>query len=255
MRLFFASAALPLSIAAQSALAASPSFDCRTNHSILEQLICSEDALTKLDVELNQAYSMALKRIGPRNALALRSDQRAYVIGTADGVKYRLNDASPEVGGRVPDNRTENSFFGRQAAVAALKWRTEIRIRVLKSIEPNRKGFEGLWRSQSGHVEIAKAEKGYTVSARTSMFGWHRYWCEAEGEAHLEGNSLILNATATDGSEAKLRITRVGTGLAVKTITSGGRGFCPRGGDLDKSAYFVPISQPDKEHPVSQDED
>jgi uncharacterized protein len=67
-----------LSVAVQPVQAASPSFDCTTNRSLLERLICSDPELSKLDAEMNGAYQTAVRRAGQKNATTLRADQRAF---------------------------------------------------------------------------------------------------------------------------------------------------------------------------------
>jgi hypothetical protein len=225
--------------AGQPAGAASPSFDCKTNHSLLERLVCSSEELARLDVAMSKAYSEAMKRAGHARSAPLLADQREFNKDSLQGVEYRLNEASPDAGPQ-PDG-LPNSGYGREAAIADLAERLEDRIRVLDAFEPDRAGFEGLWRSQSGHASIEKDGKNYKVSIRTSTFGWSRYWCEAEGNAHLEGGILIAEALTPLEKTGKLRLTLTAGGLTSQMAAEVERGFCPRGGELDKTVHFLPV--------------
>jgi uncharacterized protein len=50
---------------------ASPSFDCTTNRSLLERLICSDPEPSKLHAEMSAAYWTAVRCAGQMNAFAL----------------------------------------------------------------------------------------------------------------------------------------------------------------------------------------
>lgn len=232
-------AAAAIAAVSQPAGAASPSFDCKTNHSLLERLVCSDEELARLDVEMSKAYAAAMKRAGHAGNAALLADQRDFNKDSLQGVEYRLNEASPDA--EPAEEDLPNGGYGRKAAIADLAWRLQERIAVLNAFEPERAGFEGLWRSQSGQAKIEKDGTGYKVSIRTSTFGWSRYWCEAEGRAHLEGGSLIVEAPTPLEKMEKLRLTLGGGGLASQMVEEAGRGYCPRGGELDKTVHFLPV--------------
>jgi uncharacterized protein YecT (DUF1311 family) len=232
---------IALSVAVQPVQAASPSFDCTTNRSLLERLICSDPELSKLDAEMNGAYWSAVRRAGQKNAQALRADQRAYNKDSLQGVEYRLNEASPDAPPQTSADDTQNRAYGREAAIGALNWRISERIKVLNAFEPGRDGFEGQWRSQSGELRIAKTPAGFKVSASTSTFGWSRYWCEVAGTGHLEGHSMIVDALSVNQKPKQLRLTRTRAGLRSELLDTDDRHFCPRGGELDKTVYFIPV--------------
>jgi uncharacterized protein YecT (DUF1311 family) len=240
MRKLFA-ALIALSVARQPAQAASPSFDCITNHSLLERLICSDPKLSELDAEMNGAYWTAVRRAGQKNALALRADQRAYNKDSLQGVTYRLNDASPDAPAQTGAEDARNAAYGREAAIGALKWRMTERIKVLNAFEPVRDRYEGQWRSQSGQLQIKKTPAGFKVSASTSTFGWSRYWCEVDGTGRLEGASIVVDALGVNQKPRQLRLTRTRAGLRSELLETGDGRFCPRGGELDNTIYFIPV--------------
>jgi uncharacterized protein YecT (DUF1311 family) len=241
MRKIF-TALIALSVAVQPVQAASPSFDCTTNRSLLERLICSDPELSKLDAEMSGAYWTAVRRAGQKNALALRADQRAYNKHSLQGVEYRLNEASPDAPPQSGAGDSQDHVYGREAAIGALKWRMTGRIKVLKAFEPVRDGYEGQWRSQSGQLHIKKTPAGFKVSASTSTFDWSRYRCEVDGTGHLEGASMVVDALGVNEEPRQLRLTPTRAGLRSELLEIGdGHFFCRRGGELDHTMYFIPV--------------
>ncbi len=207
----------------------------------MERLVCSDSELSNLNSDMNKAYWAALKRAGRYNTVALRADQRDFDEGSIQGVDYRLNDALPDADPKGEDDHGENRGYGRKAAIKDLRARIADRINALNAFEPDREGFVGEWRSQSGRLEIAKDGKGYKISAFTSTFGWTRYWCRVEGTAHLEDGGLVADALGANGKPQQLRLRLKGAGLASETLRSGDGYFCPRGGELDRTAHFIPV--------------
>ena len=207
---------------------------------LLERLICSDSELSKLNSDMNKAYWAALKRAGRYNTVALRADQRG-LRRRRPGLDYRLNDAPADSEPKPEDDHGENRGYGRKAAIKELRARMTDRIKVLNAFEPDREGFEGEWRSQSGRLEIAKDGTGYKVSAFTNVFGWTRRWCRMEGAAHREDGGLVADAQGVNGKPRQLRLRLKGAGLTSEALESGEGHFCPRGGELDETAYFIPV--------------
>ena len=58
---------------------ASPSFDCATNRSIVEQAICGSGRLSYLDRELDRVYGSLRRRLNQTRQQALRDEQRAWL--------------------------------------------------------------------------------------------------------------------------------------------------------------------------------
>lgn len=79
----FAAAAFA-ALAAGSALAAQPAFDCSKATHEVEQLICKDDALAKLDVTLAKLYAEAEKRINGEQLSELKAYQRGWIKGRDD---------------------------------------------------------------------------------------------------------------------------------------------------------------------------
>lgn len=208
---------------------------------LLERLICSDSELSKLNSDMNKAYWAALKRAGRYSTVALRADQRDFDEGSIQGLDYRLNDAPPDSEPKPEDDHGEDREHGRKAAIKELRARITDRIKVLNAFEPDREGFEGEWRSQSGRLEIEKDGAGYKVSAFTNALGWTRHWCRMEGAAHREDGGLVADAQGVNGKPRQLRLRLKGAGLTSEALESGEGHFCPRGGELDKTAYFIPV--------------
>lgn len=71
--------ALAVALVAKSgipvAAAANPSFDCEGARGEIERLICGDDELAALDVELARAFAAAMSRAPASQVSLLRSDQ------------------------------------------------------------------------------------------------------------------------------------------------------------------------------------
>jgi uncharacterized protein YecT (DUF1311 family) len=57
----------------------SPSFNCQENTGVIEQIICSDQKLAKLDLELSQLYFRVYGRLDRDAGLRLRNDQREWL--------------------------------------------------------------------------------------------------------------------------------------------------------------------------------
>jgi hypothetical protein len=224
---------------------------------LLERLICSDSELSELNSDMNKAYWAALKRAGRYSTVALRADQRDFDEGSIQGLDYRLNGVQADSDSGAEDDHGKDPAHGRKAAIKELRARMTDRIKVLNAFEPDREGFEGEWRSQSGRLEIAKDGAGYKVSAFTNAFGWSRHWCRMEGSAHREDGGLVADARGVNGKPRQLRLRLKGAGLTSEALESGEGYFCPRGGELDKTAYFIPVrhGEADAEKDMDKEKD
>jgi len=61
-----------------SAHAATPSFDCDDSHSEIDAMICGDDALASLDMQLAWSFARALARANADRVAGLQSDQRIW---------------------------------------------------------------------------------------------------------------------------------------------------------------------------------
>ena len=68
-------------LAAFSAWAASPSFDCAKASSDVEKLICNDAELAELDNNLASLYSTVLKNTPASEQKTLKAEQRGWVKG------------------------------------------------------------------------------------------------------------------------------------------------------------------------------
>jgi uncharacterized protein len=58
---------------------ADPSFDCSGSLSQTETVICSDDALSQLDIRMAAAYRRALASVSGRDLESMRADQKAWI--------------------------------------------------------------------------------------------------------------------------------------------------------------------------------
>jgi uncharacterized protein len=80
----FSSLAAALCLAAGTAWAASPSFDCAKASHEVEKLICNDAELAKLDRSLSDLYGTVLKHTPAGQQKMLKTEQRGWVKGRND---------------------------------------------------------------------------------------------------------------------------------------------------------------------------
>ncbi|WP_370677745.1 lysozyme inhibitor LprI family protein [Pleomorphomonas sp. PLEO] len=75
-----AGATLALCLMAMTSLAhaAPPSFDCDGSHSQIDAMICGDDALASLDMQLARSFARAMARANADEVAGLKSDQRVW---------------------------------------------------------------------------------------------------------------------------------------------------------------------------------
>lgn len=78
------SLAAGLCLTAIQAQAASPSFDCAKASGEVEQLICKDAELAKLDRSLAELYATLLKNSSASAQKSLKAEQRGWVKGRND---------------------------------------------------------------------------------------------------------------------------------------------------------------------------
>ena len=72
-------------LAASSALAAGPSFDCtKVEAGSIEEMICKDPGLTALDVKLAAVYKEALAKATNEHPPVLKAEQRGWIKGRDD---------------------------------------------------------------------------------------------------------------------------------------------------------------------------
>jgi uncharacterized protein len=79
-----ASLAAGVFLVASNAWSASPSFDCAKASGEVENLICNDAELAKLDRSLSQLYSTVLKNTPASRQKTLKTVQRGWVKGRND---------------------------------------------------------------------------------------------------------------------------------------------------------------------------
>ena len=90
-------------------------------------------------------------------------------------------------------------------------------------------------------MHIGKSPDAFKVTIFTSTFGWSRYWCEVDGAGRVDGAGMIVDALGVNEKPQHLRLTRASGGLKIEARGDGDGFFCPRGGELDKETYFIPV--------------
>ncbi|NEX21338.1 DUF1311 domain-containing protein [Thiorhodococcus mannitoliphagus] len=83
-RRVLASVAAVLCLTSAQTWAASPSFDCAKASSEVEQLICKDAELARLDRSLAELYATLLKNSSANAQKSLKTEQRGWVKGRND---------------------------------------------------------------------------------------------------------------------------------------------------------------------------
>ncbi len=89
----------------QSALAASPSFNCAKATHEAEKLICKDAELASLDRSLSQLYTLVLRNTPAREQRVLKAEQRGWVKGRDDC--WKSSDARGCIVGAYEDRIAE----------------------------------------------------------------------------------------------------------------------------------------------------
>lgn len=101
-------ASLGLGVMASQA-AADPSFSCSDKLSETEAVICSDEKLSRLDVDLAKTYERALDDVSERRAQSLRDEQKAWIRRRddcrfdKDCIRHAYSDRLGELGGERHD--------------------------------------------------------------------------------------------------------------------------------------------------------
>jgi tetratricopeptide (TPR) repeat protein len=162
------------------------SFDCSSAQTAVEQLICQDPDLAKLDREVAQKYANALARLDRLSADALRGDQRAFQLA---------RENSPQ----APDYD-----LGQM-----LQARTEM----LQAIDPAPRGFFGEWLSHNGRALIRN--RGGILAEFTVEPD-----CGFEGDGRESGKSFLVvqNANGNEAANRSLSVTRKGIAIVVREV-------------------------------------
>jgi len=189
------------------------SFDCPSAQKAIEQLICHDPDLAKLDRKVAQKYGDALARLDRVSADALRGDQRAFLLA---------RNNSPQ----LPDDD-----LGQM-----LQARTEM----LQAIDAAPRGFFGEWLSYNGRALI-RDRRGILAEFRVEPD------CEFDGDGRESGKSLVVSKTG-DGNEVanwSLRVSRKGIAIVVREVrprhvaTAKALSYCSNGGSV--SGTYFPV--------------
>jgi tetratricopeptide (TPR) repeat protein len=191
------------------------SFDCPSAQKAIEQLICHDPDLAKLDREVAQMYGDVLARLDPASADALRDDQRAFQLA---------RNNSP----RLPDYDLGQTL--------------QARAEMLRAIEAAPRSFFGEWLSQNGRG-IIRNKHGILVTFTVEPD------CEFDGDGRESGKALLV-FRGEKGHEAanwSLRVSRKGIAIVVRevrprySISAKPLAYCGNGGSV--SGTYFPVNR------------
>ncbi|WP_186038745.1 lysozyme inhibitor LprI family protein [Burkholderia gladioli] len=205
--------------------AAGPSFNCTKAKSAAEKAICVHPGLAALDVKIAQEYRALRAKLDPPAAAALTDDQR-WFIGTRDAIaEASRNMSPPDLGAFLND-----------------------RVRFLSAIDPHPpEGFVGSWRNVAGGFDIEiKADGTLSITGNAAQPANGNWVCEYQGTGKAASSNMLEPTTGEmDANASRLRLSREGASLKVKTVVANGSDsntFCGMNGSFDGTYFAVPRS-------------
>jgi uncharacterized protein YecT (DUF1311 family) len=154
------------------AVAAEPSFDCRTGKTARELATCGDARLAGADRELAAAWREATTRLDPLTAKALREDQRKFLSDIDDGFDAELWGKQDRPEGK--ELRTQVAQLrrgGDDDALAALEAQLRERIAFLRNLTPAA-SVTGLWKNHDSEFLVAAGDNGrYRATYGNTSFG------------------------------------------------------------------------------------
>lgn len=202
-----------------------PSFDCSKATSDVEKTICADGKLAALDRRVAQAYAAALKRLDPKGAAALKSDQRSFQAVLSYGLEWDEGKSKDKRSFDLAENlETRAEFLSGLDAAPAGRW-------------------TGTWSNHFGGIDIEQKGGGFSVSANGAMPVTGNWVCTIEGTAKVEGNALVLIGSEDGAQDGwTYRLTRDGDQIVLSQ--SGPKGqrhgspTCGRNGSME-GGYFL----------------
>ncbi|WP_126241451.1 lysozyme inhibitor LprI family protein [Burkholderia gladioli] len=203
--------------------AAGPSFNCTKAKSAAEKAICVHPGLAALDVKIAQEYRALRAKLDPPAAASLAEDQR-WFVDTRDAIAEAPRRMSPSDLGAFLNNR----------------------VRFLGAIDPHPpEGFVGSWRNVAGGFDIEiKADGTLSITGNAAQPANGNWVCEYQGTGKAaSGNMLEPTTDEMDANASRLRLSREGALLKVKTVVAPGSDsntFCGMNGSFDGTYFAVP---------------
>ena len=230
------------------AVAAEPSFDCRTGKTARELATCGDARLAGADRELAAAWREATTRLDPLTAKALREDQRKFLSDIDDGFDAELWGKQDRPEGK--ELRTQVAQLrrgGDDDALAALEAQLRERIAFLRNLTPAA-SVTGLWKNHDSEFLVAAGDNGrYRATYGNTSFGWAKYHCHFTAEFGVSDTAdKRLAAPAAHNTDPEvdentastLFMARNGATLTLSEEIPDNVGdaplprICPRGGDF-----------------------
>jgi len=220
------------------ALAASPSFDCKTAKTARELATCNDTRLAAADRDLASIWQSATAHLDSTTLAALRKDQQKFLSALNEGFNSSIwGKAGPPP---TASMRLQVSELKRDASdpdddpLMMLEMQLRERIAFLRAlVQAN--SFAGLWKNADAELWIAPGENGsYQVTFGLTSYGLEKYSCHFSGVSTASGETLASSAahnTDLDDVEGNIRIVRTGQTLTVTQDgpnKSGAPWICPR---------------------------
>jgi uncharacterized protein len=164
-----------------SARTVSPSFKCATAENSDEEEICADPELAARDVKLARVYAETLRRLEPRLAAALRSDQRGWAKDNPTAYDASLHPAAAK------DTSTlHHPDFAREE----LRLRLDERLAMLANLDEKRQGIVGFWEAYNAALTIAPAKDNTDGTMTATGYKWetgdYKSRCDFMSDGHID---------------------------------------------------------------------
>ncbi|MFV0625426.1 lysozyme inhibitor LprI family protein [Sphingomonas sp. ac-8] len=150
-----------------------PSFDCTAAMTAVEQAVCDDPELSRLDDAMAAEYARALRKLSRPARAALIKDQRWFLVSQREWYANR------ERWKDFPD----------------LASRFRSRTKFLASLQAGGKGWTGRWGNLAGVVTIRQSDDGtLSIQFSTAQPANARWLCDVDVRGRLERGRLTISS-------------------------------------------------------------
>jgi uncharacterized protein len=159
-----------------------PSFKCAAAENSDEEEICADPELAARDVKLARVYAETLRRVEPRLAARLRTDQRGWAKDNPTAYDASLHPAAA---------KDTSALHHSDLAREELRRRFDERLAMLANLDEKRQGVVGFWEAYNGALTIAPAKDKTDGTMTATGYKWevgdYKTRCDFVSDGRIEG--------------------------------------------------------------------
>ena len=191
-----------------------PSFDCLKPSTATDEEVCADPELAEADLRLNRAWKAKFDTFKGTAQSALKGDQRAFVRALGASYVYHLHPYW---------DKQEADRYHLDSARRALLGVLRERIAFLEGLEPDRKGWDGLWAANDTLLTIKTSKDGSRSAGGNKWeHGDYKSGCDLtmnldkDGLGRIpEGEDVSADLKSHSGQLNGLKVTRDGQMLII----------------------------------------